>query len=632
MAQVKSTPKRNNRVKDSIKRAPSISSSKQKKANIVDYKIFSTETDTIHLDTTLSLKKEYKFNYLRKDNFNLIQFSNIGQTYNTLSYDFERKSIVPFFGASSKHFNYLKTEDIFYYQVPTPLTELQYKSAFEQGQLLDAFFTVNTSKNFNFSIAYKGLRSLGKYQHILSSTGNFRVTANYTSKSNRYKSNIHIVTQDILNEENGGLTEDGVADFESGSQEFLDRSVFDPHFENAESKLVGKRFYINHQYAIKQAKDSTQNELKLRNIIEFEDKFFRYDQLVADEEFFGNSFSTLIRDKNTLENFNTSLELLFNLNKIGDIALGLNYNNYNYGYDNLVQVDGEIIPNRIKGDNISFLGTLNTTIKDFRLKSDLKLNVSGDIDGYNFYSEVNYPFNKNELSISLNLQSVLPSFNTLLYQSDYIDYNWYNFDNFKNVETQALLVKLNINKYFELSGDYTRINNYTYFSNNEMSTSNLNVTPKQFDGSIDYYRLKVSNEFSFGKFTLDNTVLYQDTLEENSIFNTPDFILRNTLYFSDHIFKKAMFLQTGITFNYFSEYSMNAYNPLLGEFFAQSSQQLGGFPRLDFFINAKVRQTRIFLKAEHFNSAFTGYNYFSAPNYPYRDFSVRFGLVWNFFL
>jgi len=25
-------------------------------------------------------------------------------------------------------------------------------------------------------------------------------------------------------------------------------------------------------------------------------------------------------------------------------------------------------------------------------------------------------------------------------------------------------------------------------------------------------------------------------------------------------------------------------------------------------------------------------NYLSAPNYPYRDFNIRFGLVWNFFL
>ncbi|NDK19012.1 MAG: putative porin, partial [Zetaproteobacteria bacterium] len=30
--------------------------------------------------------------------------------------------------------------------------------------------------------------------------------------------------------------------------------------------------------------------------------------------------------------------------------------------------------------------------------------------------------------------------------------------------------------------------------------------------------------------------------------------------------------------------------------------------------------------------SFSGYNYFSAPNYPYRDLSIRFGLVWNFFI
>ena len=76
---------------------------------------------------------------------------------------------------------------------------------------------------------------------------------------------------------------------------------------------------------------------------------------------------------------------------------------------------------------------------------------------------------------------------------------------------------------------------------------------------------------------------------------------------------------------------MNAYNPILGEFYVQNKEELGGYPLLDFFINARIKQTRIYLKAEHFNSAFSGYNYYAAPNYPYRDFVIRFGLVWNFF-
>ncbi|MBT8393749.1 MAG: hypothetical protein KJN66_02760, partial [Bacteroidia bacterium] len=130
-------------------------------AVISDYKIISHKNDTTYVDTTLTIQKEYKYNYLRKDNFNLMQFSNIGQTYNTLSKDFMSTSLMPSFGARAKHFNYMEIEDVNYYHVPTPLTELMYKTAFEQGQLLDAFFTVNTSKQFNFSMAYKGLRSLG---------------------------------------------------------------------------------------------------------------------------------------------------------------------------------------------------------------------------------------------------------------------------------------------------------------------------------------------------------------------------------------------------------------------------------------------------------------------------------------
>ena len=77
---------------------------------------------------------------------------------------------------------------------------------------------------------------------------------------------------------------------------------------------------------------------------------------------------------------------------------------------------------------------------------------------------------------------------------------------------------------------------------------------------------------------------------------------------------------------------MKAYDPLLAEFYVQTEREYGEFPRLDFFLNAKIRQTRIYLKAEHFNAAFTGYDFYAAPNNPYRDFTFRFGVVWNFFL
>src|SRR5690606_3974696 len=144
--------------------------------------------------------KDYRFNYLRKDNFGLLPFSNVGRTYNRLTYDLiEEQHILPQFGARARHFNFMEVEDIFYYHVPTPLTELYYKTVYEQGQYLDAIFTVNTSENLNLSIAYKGLRSLGRYQHMLTSTGNFRTSISYTSPNDRYRLRTHFVSQDLLN-------------------------------------------------------------------------------------------------------------------------------------------------------------------------------------------------------------------------------------------------------------------------------------------------------------------------------------------------------------------------------------------------------------------------------------------------
>jgi len=147
--------------------------------SIEDYKIISHARDTTYLDTTLTIQKEYRYNYLRTDNFELMPFSNVGQPYNKLGVDFERRNLYPQIGARARHFNYLETEDIDYYNVPTPVTDLFFKTTFEQGQLLDALLTFNTSPRLNFSIAYKGFRSLGKYQFDQAQSGNFRTTVNY---------------------------------------------------------------------------------------------------------------------------------------------------------------------------------------------------------------------------------------------------------------------------------------------------------------------------------------------------------------------------------------------------------------------------------------------------------------------
>ncbi len=636
-------PRRQSEPKKNILDRIAPEDSEEKKADIKDYLIISFENDTTHVDTTLTVHKDYKFNYLRRDNFGLVRFSNIGQSYNSLTYDFQSTNLMPKFGATARHFNYMEIEDVNYYRVPTPLTELMYKSAFEQGQLADSFFTINTSPQLNFSIAYKGLRSLGKYQSILTSTGNFRFTTNYNTKNRRYKMRGHIVMQDLLNNENGGLRDDMIENFETGVDEFLDRSILEVNFENAENILVGKRFHLEQSYDIFDRKvekflpttlnDSTsKSRLTLKHLISFEDKYFQYDQTSANS-IFGEAFvSSNLKERATLEHLYNQVRLEYFNNELGDFEVNVSSANYNYGYNKVVVLNGSTISNRLKGNIYAAGGKYHKFYKGFDIYGEAGVNISGDFQGNYIKGQASFNFTEDiYVKAQVNHSSKAPNYNTMLYQSNYLNYNWQN--NFNNIETQQLAFQVKFRDIVNLSLDYTTINDYVYFKQVDGATAGTQqIRAFQNNATINYLRAKAENEIKVGKFALNNTLLYQNVQDENKVLNVPEFTVRNTLYFSSHVFNKAMFLQTGVTFNYFTKYYMNAYNPVMAEFYVQNGREFGEFPRLDFFLNAKVRQTRIFLKAEHFNSSFTGYNFYSAPNYPYRDFIVRFGIVWNFFL
>ncbi|WP_340203418.1 putative porin [Ascidiimonas sp. W6] len=599
--------------------------------SIKDYKIISYQKDTTYLDTSLTIQKEYKFNYLRKDDFELLPFSNVGQSYNKLGHVFSGATQFPQLGANAKHFNYMQAEDINYYHVPTPVTELFFKTVMEQGQLADGFFTANTSERFNFSIANKGLRSLGKYQNIRSSVGNFRFTVNFRSKNNRYFLRGHWVSQDIANQENGGIT--NRSQFESGEEEFTDRSRIDVAFQDAENFLVGKRYFIDHRYYLKQNKDSIKYaKISLGHQFNYETKLYRYLQTSADD-FFGDSFqSANLVDRSQLRAMFNKVDVTYDNHITGEVSLKAISYNYDYFFKSILFTNSGVIQNQLKGNEFALEASWNKQIGDFAIDFDGVTNISGELGGTNITASAFYKLkNAGFAKIGVHSSSRMPDFNALLYQSNYIAYNWQNDQVFQKQDQKGAELTLNLNKWFNISVNYDILDNYTYFTTSS-EAEGAQVIPVQNNGSINYLKVKFSNEFKLGKFALANTVMYQNVDQDNLVLNVPELVTRNTLYFSDHLFKKAMYLQTGITFKYFSSHYTDAYNPLLAEFYTQNTEKFGGFPLIDFFINAKVKQTRIYLKAEHFNSPFSEAKFYSAPDYPYRDFIVRFGLVWNFFI
>ena len=603
-------------------------------AKIEDYLLITRQYDTLRIDTSLTINKYHKINFLRKDNFGLMPFSNTGVAYNSLVFE-PSNSISPKIGASNKYFAYDSPDDVVYYDLPTPFTELMYRSVFEQGQLLDAIYSVNTSRQFNFSISRKGLRSLGNYQNFISSSSNFKFTTSYKSRNKRFRLRTHYNKQNLFSEQNGGIRDSDVPNFENGIDQFLDRGVFDLNFENASNDFISKRFYIDQFYVLKESDSIKNYSIELSNSIYFEEKNYRFNQSSSDD-FFGDYFiSQEIRDELFLNTMNFQSKLLVSSKNLGDINLGLIYIDDQYSLENY-QID-EYIDNSVKIDAKTVY--LNTGLEKSFSNIDLNLKLINYIHGDNksnlFQSKINFHLKEeNYLAFQYSFTSTPPNYNQILHRSNYEAYNWTN--QFKNPITNSLAFSLRLSKIFDLDLEYMSVKNHIQFHKLPLddldSTIDYSIVPLQYGADdLNLLKINLARKIKLGKFSFDTRILIQRLLE-NEIINLPELVTRNTLFYSTDMFNKALFLQTGFGFSYFSKYFMNGYDPLLSELYIQNDKMIGGFPLIDFFVNAKIQQTRLYFKFEHLNSSFTGYKYYSAPNYPYRDFTFRFGLVWNFFM
>ena len=610
---------------------------KQKIAPIDLYRVITIDRDTTYIDTSLTIQKEYSHNYLRKDTFGLLPFANEGQTYNTLQYSLTDFSPYPEFGFKAKHFNFLEANQIRYYSVATPVTELYFKTTIKKGQSVDAFITLNTSENLNFSIAYKGLRSEGEYINQLASTGNFRFTTSYHTKNKRYFANAHYTYQDILNEENGGITT--IEDFESGDANYNNRQRFEVYFNDAKSFLKGKRVFIDHNFRVNSKKGI--NNLYVTHQFNYENKFFEYNQVTVPSTVrnktvarFGDSFlDSGINDQTRYNKMYNRVGLIYENTILGNFLFFADDFRSNYYYSRILVFDNQNTIPSSYSQNINSAGGQyeyrhNKWNGKFLYSRSITAQSLSNLDAH-----LKYEWN-DDIQLGFQYQNInkLPNNNYNLYQSSYVQYNWSN--DFKNEKINSIKANA-ISPWINAELQFSVLNDHLYFNDVSSPTQKIArtqiVTPSQYDGTINYLSVKVSREFKFGKFALDNTVLYQKVDQNDAVLNVPEIVTRNTFYYTNYMFKKALFLQTGISLNYFTSYYANDYNPVIGEFFVQNDKKIGNYPNLDFFINAKIQRTRIYFKLEHFNSALTGNDFYASPNNPSRDFTIRFGLIWNFF-
>jgi hypothetical protein len=601
--------------------------SKQKfteKKPITDYLIISQDRDTTFVDTTLSVAKQYKFNFRRKDDFEHLAFANSGQTVNFLSMQSGPQSILPMPGFRAKSHQMLQPHEISYYHVPTPLTEMYFKTAFQQGQSTDVLITANLSPRMNYAIAYRGHRSLGHYQHNLSGVSQLRFSSWYENPNRRYRLRFQMANQKIEQQENGGLDDVSLQNFTDKITEFEDRARLSVKFQNATHFFTGKRYLLEQDYALIMTSDSIPvPALRLGHRIQTDSQRHTFDQLSAVEGF-GALEEGYTTPKDMVHYTNTRHDVyaLFEQSKWSQIeaygsALQYSYNNVHATLDREVNESGIAV-----GAKLGFV------LQDSKLKFHFE--QSADDNQLGSFAQLSASFPKIikvRLQGGFRWETYSPRFTLLNYHSSYASFVWQK--SMLKTNRSTLFSSLDVPKLGLFSVSLTSLDNYAYFQQ-DLEKGSLFASPKQWNETIHLLKARWDNKLSFGVFSLDTNIQYQQ-VDANAPIHLPDFLGRTSISYADEWFRKTAFVQIGATLKYYSSFYADAYSPILSDYVVQDAVKIGGKPLFSAFFNAKIQQTRLYFNAENLGAAWNGNNRLAAPDYPYRDFILRFGIVWNFF-
>jgi hypothetical protein len=153
--------------------------------------------------------------------------------------------------------------------------------------------------------------------------------------------------------------------------------------------------------------------------------------------------------------------------------------------------------------------------------------------------------------------------------------------------------------------------------------------PRQYSGNVQVLAGNLRKDFVFGKFGLENNVVYQIS-SQPGILPLPSWALYNNLYFKDLWFN-VLTVQLGVNLRYQSSYYAPSYMPATGQFYNQSKTLIGNYPMMNAYANFHLKQTRFFVQYYHVNQLFMKGDYYSMPGYPLNPAIFEMGLSWNFY-
>jgi len=580
------------------------------------------------IDTTLNYFNRY--NPVRQVNFEHAYLGNLGAPYYSRYFSFNR-TLGFDYGRHERDAYLMDINEVKYYRCNVPFTDLYYMVGGQGEQLFHVTHTRNVGKDFNIAIDFNKIVSEGYFQYMKTDYADVTLSGWYKSKNAHYSLFFAGIRSNIAQQENGGIANDTVFEIQDPASALPLRDQALTNWNNWQAQIQQQYLFgKNESYQVDDTTSATYfaPQFALKHTFGYRNYYYQFEDPSFDRTYYGDLTidTDTLSDRTAIAGFYNRISFgnstFRNISKDSIVKNPVLWEAYGWQqYHELSDQSGKIQYNNLMvGFNLNARLFLDSTFT-------FKLNGAYDLEEGTY--SANASLRLLRLSPSPEIFVSYGSFNQTIIQEHYIgfDYTWDT--NFDKMQYLKLGAKISANESaFDLIFTYEAITNYVQLEPNYITEE---IAPFATDESI--LKIFLAKDFKAGNFHFNNRAGFQFN---DGALEVPMLIASSSWYYENHLFKSALFFQTGLDIWYNSAYNNYGYDIITGQFVRLSGFIGNGFsadPNItfDFFANFDVETLRFFVKVDNVAQGLFSKGYYIAPHYPMQPRAFRLGLNWFLF-
>ena len=604
---------------------------------------------------------------------------NIGAPSQTRIFS-ERKEERDFIFADAYDHYIITPQNGYFYDTKIPYSNVLYNragNATKREEQLKILLTSNFTKKINAGWDFDYIYSRGFYNSNGNKIINYRFFGNYLS--DRYEAHAYLRNTNIVNSENGGLTNDrnitNPEDFGAGRPP--DTKDFITRMNNVWNRVRGKNIFLTHRYNLGFYREMTGQEKERKEQQETEKERQREEERQKAEEQTGNPEQQPATNDNTKEDIhaneifvpvsslihtfefedhsrrfisNGSLDNLYpNMYASPDsvpipndftsswrlrntLALALREGFQDWVKAGLTAfiffekrqfaLPGDSVLGTVKYDEFStFIGAELTKKRGSLLTYDARSEfcvVGSDLGEFRLTGNLQSTFPVLGKTASLQAYGYIKNVVPAFYQRHHHSrYFWWDMP-LKNVQRVFVggAVAWEETK-TQLSVGVESVQNLVYFDT-------LSI-PKQYDGNLQVITGRLKQDFRYKAFGWENELVYQVS-SNNGVLPLPQLSAYTNLYVAFKLVK-VLSVQLGADVHYHTLYHAPYYEPATQQFRQQDDIKIGNYPLINAYVNFHLKQARFFISGYNLGSILIDNpSYFSMPHYPLNPMVIKMGI------